>query len=269
MADAIYAKESDEIGHLATVTVSTATADANYPVANVQTFDPSQPFLTSSSGTAVNIDWDNASPIDAQLFSLHHHNIPAGTVITVTRGASQGAATETISHTVLAHPNTGLPLPIGLDLTTATGYSAAGYRWTRLHIPSLAQKVGIGSALLWSTKRADITNVKYPVSDGESHPKRVFRTATGTKKTYYLRVRNRTQPAVFQFSTEAEWTAFQALWRSCQDGNNAFLWWRDTTISDVWLAGFPSDDLDHALIPRHAVTTAIEELGCGRALPTV
>lgn len=266
---AIYAKSGDEVGHLATVSLSTGTADANYPVANVQSFDPGQPFLTSSTGTAVDIDFDSGSPVDMKLASIHHYNMPAGTICHWYRGAVQGATTLDAPFTIGAYPNVGLPLPIGTDLTAATGYNGAtGFRWTRLHIPLLAQKVGVGSALLWNAKRQDITNVRYPVGDNDSHPKRVFRTAFGGKRSYYFRVRLRTQPATFLLDATA-FAAFLSLFRSCQDGSNEFLWWRDTTGSDAWLAAFPEDDLKHTIMPRYDVTTTIEELGCGRALPTV
>lgn len=267
-SDAIYAKPTDEVGHLATVSLSTGTADTNYPVANVKTFDPAKAFLTSSSGTGVDIDFDHGSPVDVQLASIHHHNAPAGTVCHMYRGAAQGATTLDAPFTIGAYPNTGLPLPIGLDMTAATGYNATGFRWTRLHIPSLAQKVGFGSVLLWSAKRQDIRNVLYPAKDGESQPKRVFPTAFGPKKTYYMRVRLRSQPAVFRFQNATEYAAFLALWRACGE-SNAFLWWRDPTGTDAQLCGFPEDDLLRAINPRHDVTTAIEELACGLALPTV
>lgn len=266
--DAIYARPTDEVGHLTTPVLTTGTADANYPVTNVKSFDPARPFLTSSSGTGVDIDFDSGTPVDVKIATIHHHNLPVGTVCHWYRGAAQGATTLDAPFTIGAYPNTGLPLPIGVDLTAASGYNGStGFRWARLHIPSLAQKIGIGSALLWSAKRQDIRNVLYPVSDGESQPKRVFPTAFGNKKTYYMRVRLRSQPAVFRFQNATEYASFLALWRACGE-SNAFLWWRDPTGSDAQLCGFPEDDLSHAINPRHDVTTAIEELGCGLALPT-
>src|SRR3990167_8747059 len=119
MACPIYARYSDEIGHLATVTLPTGTADANNPLANVQTFDPMVVFLTSSSGTAVDILWDHTSAIDAKLFSLHHYNIPAGTNVRIQRNATDSWATPTMDGDVVipTYPQVGLPLPVGVDLT--------------------------------------------------------------------------------------------------------------------------------------------------------
>lgn len=268
---ALYARVTDEIGHLATVTLATGSADPFYPVTNVQTFDPSQPFLTTSSGTAVDIDFDSGTAKDVPYVSIHQHNLPAGTVGHVYRGATQGATTLDQSFTVGTYPQTGLPLPIGVDLTGAGAYNGlTGYRWTRIHIPTLAQKVGFGSVMLWTTVRQDIRNVRYPVQDVEQQPGRVFRTSYGPKRAMALNVRLRRQPVSFRFHTDTEYEAFLALFRACQGAVNAFLWARNPMDSDAWLAGFSEDSLARSL-PYNGisdVTMTIEELACGKALPT-
>jgi hypothetical protein len=274
MSDARYAKPTDELGHLVTPTLATGTADANYPVTNVTNFNPDQVFLTTTSG-AVDIVWDSLSAVDVQLFSLHHYNIPAGHAgVRFQRSNDPTFAAITIDGalTIPAYPNPGLPLPIGLDVTTVSGYNGAtGLRYSRLHIPTPTQKTGIGSALLWSTKRVDIRNVLYPVLDVETHPQRVFPTAYGHRRAYRLGVRLRRHPVNFRFNADAQWTAFRALFGSCQDGNNAFLWWRDTTGTDAMLAGFDEQDLQRSLPYNRVndVTMTIFERGNGLAIPTV
>lgn len=274
MSDARYAKPTDEIGHLVTPTLSApATADANYPVTNITNFNPDQVFLTTTTG-AVDIIWDHGSAVDVQQFSLHHYNIPAAHAGVKFQRSNDGTfATVTIDGalTIPAYPNPGLPLPIGLDVTQVSGYNGAtGLRYSRLHIPTPSQKTGIGSALIWSSKRVDIRNVLYPVLDGESHPKRIFPTAYGHKRSYRLGVRLRGYPVNFRFNSDAQYAAFLALFRSCQDGSNAFLWWRDTTWTDAMLAAFSADDITRELPYNRIsdVTMTIEEIACGLRIPT-
>lgn len=266
---ALYALPTDEVGHLATVTLATGVADPNYPVTNVQTFDPSEPFLTSSSGTAVDIDFDHGTALDVQYVSIHHSNIPAGELLHIYRGATQGATTFDLGFTTPSAPQIGLPLPIGQSLIDASGYNPSGYRWTRLHIPSMAQLVGIGSVMLWGTVRQDLTNVRYPVADVERQPATPFRTSYGVKRTKSLNIRLRSTPASFRFLTDAEYASFLSLFRTCQGPVNAFLWVRNPTDPDAWLASFSEDSLSRSL-PRNSVsdvTLTIEELACGKALP--
>lgn len=269
MARSLYTLPTDEVGAAATVTLNTATADANYPVTKVQTTNPADNFLTSSSATIVNIDWDHGSAVDVQIASLHHHNIPAGTVCNWYRGATQGATTLTAPFTIGTYPNPGLPLPVGIDLTSASGYSGAGFRWTRLNIPSLAQKVGVGSALLWNIKRQDLHNVTVPFQPTERQTSRTFPTAYEVKQSYRLGIRLRSMAATI-LTRALDYPIYLSLFRATQGDVQAFLYWLDVTTSDAWLARFGSDITNVSFTTySNPVQIVIEEKGCGLALPTV
>jgi len=270
MADvpAIYARGTDEIGHLATVTLSGATANSRYPVTNVQLRKPSTVFLTSTTGTVVDVLYDHGAAVDAQLFSLAHHNIPAGTNVRIQRNATNAWATPTMDGAVViaTYPQAGLPYPVGVDLTAVVGYNGAtGLRWTRLHIPILSQKVGLGAASLWAAKRTDLTNVRYPVKDQERQPESRWPTAYGAQIRYPLGIRLRAQPFVFRHR-DAGYDAFLTLFRA----GGPFLWWRDPTGSDARLCLFDSDTMNFELPVNtvHDVSDIMRELGAGLAIPT-
>jgi hypothetical protein len=274
VARPIYARVSDERGGAATVTVSTATADANYPVTNVQNRNPAIPFLTSSSGTAVNIDFDHGSAVDVLLVSLHGYNIPAGTAVKIQRGTTQGATTIDHAIVIPTYGADGLPMPPWADVTAASGYNGStGFRWTRIHIPSLAQKVGVGFIGLWGAKRQDIVNVSYPARTVEVQGTATQRrTAYGGKKVKGLGVRLRSQPARFRCGG-TDYTALQTLFRTCKGPLNGFLWIRDTSINDAWWASFDRDVWDETLIgvtfgTRATLELGIDEYSIGLALPT-
>jgi len=270
MADvpAFYARGTDEIGHSATLTLSGATANVRYPATNVQLLKPSTVFLTSTTGTVVDLVFDHGSAVDLQLFSLHHHNLPAGTNVRIQRHATNSWGAPTMDGAVVigTYPQVGLPSPVGVDLTAVTGYNGVtGFRYTRLHIPILAQLVGLGAVCLWAAKRVDLTNVRYPVSDEERQPESRWATAYGAQISYRFGIRLRAQPFTFRHR-DAGWAAFLTLFRA----SGPFLWWRDPTGSDAMLCRFDSDTMKFQLPVNtvHDVSDVMRELGAGLAIPT-
>jgi len=268
----LYAKSSDEIGHAATLSSSVAM-DPYYPVTNIQTFSPSAVGLTLAQiGSGWRLVWDHGSAKDVQAFSLHHHNIPAGTSgVKVQRNAANSWGGPTMDYTlpIATFPTIGLPLPEAVDLRAVAGYSAGGFRYSSLFIPALSQLGGIGSALWWATLRSDIRHVRYPEREGEGYPSTPFPTAYGPEDGYKLGVRRRSMPGSFR-QRDGSWAAFLALFRACKTVDNAFLWWSDATGSDGWLAGLSEDDLVRE-IPINGVydfDATVYERTCGLAIPT-
>jgi len=133
-------------------------------------------------------------------------------------------------------------------------------------IERLRERLGIERWLVFGGSWGSALALAY----AETHPQRVFATAYGHKRAYRLGVRLRRHPVTFRFNTDAQYAAFLALFRSCQDGSNAFPWWRDTTGTDVMLAGFDEQDLQRELPYNRVsdVTMTIVERGCGLAIPT-
>jgi hypothetical protein len=271
----IHARPSDEIGQLALLTLASGIADPNYPVDNLTSLFPDDAFLTSSDSTAVDIIWDHGMATDVKLFSLHHHNIPAGTDVRIQRNAtnSWGAPTMDVPVEIVAYPQTGLPFPVGVDLTAAAGYDIGGFQHTRLHIPSLAQLVGLGSALLWNAKRTAWDPVLPPAVYGEQQAATTFRTSLGRLRGYFKGVRLRDYP----FKTRQEdagWAEFVALFRECSSVL-PFLWWRDPTHdSDAQLVAFDKDTIQYERPVEGGdynvseVAGQFNEMGNGVALPT-
>jgi hypothetical protein len=271
----IHARPSDEVGQLATVTLATGSEDPDNPLSNLTTMDPAAIFLTSSSGTAVDVVWDSLIATDVKVFSLHHHNIPAGTNVRIQRNATNtwGAPTIDAAVPITTYPQTGLPFPVGVDLTEAAGYTVSGFRYTRLHIPSLAQLVGLGSALLWGEKRTDWDPHLPPSRHAEQQPATMFKTALGRRRGYWKGVRLRTWPIAMR-QEDPGWQAFITLFRECSCVE-PFLWWPDPTHdSDARLVGLASDaileerPIEDPSLTIHDFDAVLEELGCGVAIPT-
>ena len=273
MAKPIYTYPSDEIGSAATITLTTGTADSNYPVTNVGTPSPAFPFLSTipapSSASAVDILWDHGSAVDAKIFSLHHHNIPAGTDVRFQRNAANVwvAPSMDVAVTISTFPNTGLPDPFAVDLTAQAGYGS--YRYSRLHVPSLSQLVGVGSALIWSAKRQDLRALRFPIRPQEQHTTRKFRTSHGVFNRYRLGVRLRQVEGVIR-NTNADFSTWLAWFRAARGDFGSFLYWLDLTTSIGWIANFGEDTSDveysaYNVSPAHVV---IEEMSSGPALPT-
>jgi len=267
MARPIRALWSDEIGHLVTPTLSTATADANYPITNIKDGDPANVFLTSTSSTIVNIDWDHGSAVDAKIVSLHHHNIPAGTLVKVYRGATQGATTMDGTITIATYANTGLPLPQWLDLTALPNYG--NFRWTRLQVPSIAQKVGIGEALIWNAKRQDVRSIQFPYRRWEQQGKRTFETGYRHKRKLRLGFRFRWLEGTI-LRTNADFATFLSWVRDFGNDTKGFLYILDPAVDDAPLCEFGSDvfEQNFEAFNNSPVNVVIEELACGPAIPT-
>jgi hypothetical protein len=240
----IHARPSDEIGSLAVAVLASGTEDPQYPIANLSSFAPDEIFLTLSENVDVDIVFDHAAPTDVQVVSLHHHNIPAGTDVRVQRNATNVWATPTIDEPlgIEPYPQAGLPFPVGLDLTQANGYDAGGFRYTRLHIPSLPQLVGLGSLLLWNVKRTAWDPVLPPSIWDEQQAATTFRTTLGRLRGYRKGVRLRSSSFNAR-QEDAGWAEFIALFRECSSVL-PFLWWPDPThSSDARLVAFDKDTL--------------------------
>lgn len=265
---AYYTLPTDEIGASASVSLTAGTADANYPVTKVQNKNPADVFLTSSSGTDVTIVWDHGSAVDVQLFSLHHHNIPPGTNVRFRRGASPSGGSVDAAVPIVSYYGTGMPAPAALDVTIQAGYGS--HRYSVLHIPSVAQKVGVGSAMVWSTKRSDLSAVAFPFSVSERHPSRVWETAMGVQSRYSLGVRQRRMSGQLP-AKNTEIATWLALWRAAKGNVEAFLYWLDPLNSaDGWLATFGADthDLEYQVNTFAAAEFDIVELSYGQSIPT-
>lgn len=282
MAHPIYAYLSDEIGINATLSLASGTADAFNPLANLKDRNPAVAFITSSSGTAVDIRYDHGSAKQLDGFSLHGLNVPAGTNVRVMRAAVSDFSVVGLDAAVPieTYPNDGLPLPTFVDLRQVSGHGGAtGYRYTRLYIPSLAQLVGLGSTMLWQTLRQDIRNVRYPVRDVEVQPSsRPQRTAYGGKRVKGLGVRLRAWPCAFRLRQSehgvtvslSDFEAMVALFRACRGQANGFLWVRDPTSTDARFVSFDRDVLESELVAPtvHDLEVGMDEYSLGLALPT-
>jgi hypothetical protein len=274
---AVVALLDDEVGRAATVTLIGGAADPNYPVTNVNTTDAMTPFLTSSTGSAITVSLDHGAAQRVDLISLHGLNIPAGTNVRAYRSntADFSVLAQDGAVTIQTYGDDGLPFGTFVDLRTVAGYNVSGFRYTGIHVPAIAQKVGLGSILVWSEGQL-IANVRYPVRKRLIHPSRVFRTAYGSKKVYGLGVRLQEQDCEFLLKG-TDHDVIIGLIEACRGQEHSFLWVPDYTKPEVWLASFTEDSIQSDRIAetvaladggRWTMEFTIEELSNGLALPT-
>ena len=263
----LYALPDDNIAPSAALTLPNGTADPFNPLANIASREPAIPFMTSSSGTAVDVIFEHDAPTDVQAVSVHNHNIPDGTDVRLQRNAanSWGAPSMDVALDLGAAEPDGLPLPYWKDLRGEVGYGS--YLYTRLHVPSLAQIVAIGEVALWKTLRNDIVNLIAQDSEGEFHLDAGWQTGYGNRVIGTMGTRLRLQLVSFAVD-EYDRAAILTLLRSCGGMFRPFLWVRDSNTTDGWYARI-SQDLKQDFVEGHyAISTTIEEMSIGIELPT-
>jgi hypothetical protein len=136
-------------------------------------------------------------------------------------------------------------------------------------VPSLAQKIGIGEALIWNAKRQDIRNLVFPFNRPEQHGKRVFETGFRHKRRVRLGFRFRWLDGSIH-TTASDYATFVAWFRAWSDDTKPFLFILDPSVDDAMLAEFDADTFVPELNANSNTTipVVIQELSCGYRIPT-
>lgn len=153
MSDLSYARWSDIVSDAVTPTQETGTVNANFPLTRANDLDPATATKSTTTGDyALQWDWGSAQRVDAVWIPMY--NMPAGTVVhfQLSAAAAWGAPTVDATVTVPAYGG-DLPRGLFLDITTASGYSAGGFRYGRLFVPNPSQVTAIGEVVISSRLR--------------------------------------------------------------------------------------------------------------------
>lgn len=219
----IYTRPSENVAGDVTPSLDTGTADSDYPVTNVNNGDPAVPFMTSDS-VGVDLVWDFTAAQRVDLISIPMHGIPAATDVRIQGNAtdSWGAPTVDTAVTIATYGADGFPLVAYADITADGGYSAGGFRFWRLHVPSHAGVSKIGDVELWSQKRTLTNGLRLGVELTRKWKSTVHERVDGGRLVYnhalkQRRLRGRITAGASDMDNLA------ALWRDANGPTNAFL----------------------------------------------
>lgn len=248
-----YAKPSDMVTGSATLSLTAGTANASYPLTNLQDLRPDKPF--KATGTAATIRATFGAGKALQAVGFIHHNLH-GLTVTVTNNnsmASQNLVMPAIGDD--SYPVNGW-LNIAAVTTSATQWNFA--------ITGAAANVAIGELILVETLRtADIT---WGVTHADRHPIIEHRTEYDVSLIYDLAVRTRLFTA--NVVRESERSAITSLHRGAKGRVTPFWFVLDSDVNDATMVRFAGIELPwERAQPRESRTTlALEEVSAGVAL---
>lgn len=176
----IYALPSDEQVGAATLTLSSGTADAEYPLTNLQALAPARPtkFTTTSAGIVINF----GSPVALKYVAIMHPNFQAALNVRWQRNAtdSWGAPSVDRGFTVAAtDPDGYVPGP-SLDLT-----GEASYQYARVSVPTNDVNLIIGAIVAY-TAIYEATPILNPFKESDHRLSILHETAYGVQFVYDL-----------------------------------------------------------------------------------
>lgn len=259
----IYTLPNENIAGDVTPTLATGTADAENPLANLTDGDPTTSFFTTDS-VGIAVVWDHASATRADAVSIPIHNIPAATACKFQMNATDSWGSPTVDADVTINAFTEFPDVVFVDLTGVTGYSASGFRYHRLFVPSHGGLTKIGDVGVWSTINTLTLNVRYGAQRTFERDVTAFVREDGSD-FYYDHARiPRSIKAKFRVQS-ADYDLLQALWELAKGPINPFMIQQSVTHEaqySRWVTAFP---------PRENITVqdldaVFKEVGRGSPL---
>lgn len=138
MAGPYFFLPSEEVGHLATISVSSGTEDTSYPPSNLCAFSTGDLIANPAKVTGTAGDWllDHGSATRIDLVVLWH-NGDSGIDVRFKRGTTTSVTDINAGLTIPAKHNDGFTVKVFTDLTGVAGYNGAtGFRYSKLVFPT-------------------------------------------------------------------------------------------------------------------------------------
>lgn len=237
MAYFAYNHPQDQVGSLADVTISVGTEDTDYPATLVSDFSdafyaaPSK--LTTPSGAWL-FDWGVPQRVD--LIAVLH-NFDSNLADVAWQMNATDVWTSPTVNASLAVPvkrDDGYTLNIGLNVTKSIGYSAGGFQFARLTVPT-ANSVPIG-VKVWIGQIIRI--VDRPLERGLHIPDNHAHIDLSTDSLYRWTYDLLGAPRILSGNLSAKIStddAMRAFWRSCRGRVLKSIVWPDPDINDIWV----------------------------------
>lgn len=183
----IYIKYSENVARSATPAVQTGTANTAYPAANLIDGNPALVCKVDSTTGAVILEYASKQP--AKLFAAIHQCVDgalSGVRIQGNDTNSWGSPSFDAPVVIPAVRGAGVtrwPVNPWVDLSLASGYDAAGWKFYRYYVPGNSQNLQIGQLVLASDYHKFDPNVDWGPVEEDSRLNIVQRTAFNVKHT--------------------------------------------------------------------------------------
>ncbi len=269
-----YALPTDEVGHLATVTNSVNTEDAQYPASRLCNWTNEYEDVPARANAAGAVDWlldlGSARRID---WIVLWHSFDAAIDVRFKMGSTTATSDMNAGVTIPADTADGFSVKVHKDLTGVSGYSAGGYRYAKLSVPSSAAAAG-AKLLCFSTARTFNRRVRLGPRQPNRHNAIVHPTDFAKVWAYDLPAARRG----FSFHIDpdpADLIAVRTWFQACGGPVLPTAMALDADVNDALIArwspggtdGFIQASLDiglHTLAPdTHSVDCAFDELSAG------
>lgn len=228
MPGCLYATPADNVVQSATPSLTVGTANAAFPLTNIDDIDPGVVFKATTGTATIRFTFGGATVLVA--IAMFNHNLHG---LTPTWTNNGGMATQNFP--VPTVPEDLLGINPWLDLRGVAGTSAT--QWN-LVISGAPNAVAIGDIALLTALR-DL-KVPWQYKHKEHHPTIIHRTEKEKRLIFPHSVRTR------MFSGEAirfeDRAAVRSLRRSAQGAYKPWVFIPDSAVNDALLVQFADDD---------------------------
>ena len=238
MADVLYQWPTDQVADSATITLTTGTADATYPIANLTDGNIAKPHKVAETSATWKLDFGAAQRVD--LVALGPHNFDAGLQVKIQGNATDAWGSPTVDTTITipADDADGRAVCPFKDLTGVTGYSTTGFRYWRLAVTGV-NSVALALGELWfgAEKRVMATvfgqHYQEPFDVEEIRSLVEHETTYGVATVYDLMQRRRVFRGELRVGALGV-AAFRAWHHAMRGRVYPGLWMPDADVNDVW-----------------------------------
>lgn len=231
MANAQYARPSDNVAPLATWTVTAGALDAAFPVANISDLNPAKPVKATGTSLSLRATFGGSQTIKAVV--LVNHNIAGATVALTNNG---GMASQPI--VIPANTEDGQSVNPFKDISLVA--SNSGTQWT-IAITGAPVNIRIGEILLLAEWRTLTPNVDWGVDVDEIHPAIIHRTDAAVRLVYDLGVRWREVTGIITGATDAQRAALMSLARDARNHVKNWAFVLDPLVNDAMFLHFADE----------------------------
>lgn len=206
-----YALASDIITSLAVITASgTVSSDANYGLASLYDRNPAKPTKFETQGPIrLLYDFGSARRIDG--FSLPNHNLDDDLQCVVAL-SSDGTTPTCMQTLTVGDANLdGHRSSPWVDFTTASGYSASGFRYLYLYVPTNSVNIKLGESPVLARLREFSQWVQFQGTKGVKRQyQEALETEYGSVRVHRRKIKQRVHRYVIKGS-DADYAALQDL----------------------------------------------------------
>lgn len=228
----VYQLYSDNVVRGLTPTLTTGTADADYPITNITDGLLYVPAKVAPAGNAVAIVFDLTSPTHVELVSLGHLSDMTGATCAVQGNATNawGAPTLSVALSLPTAAEDGQRVCPFLDLSTQASHS---FRYWRLAFAGVSGTFQLGEVWFGAQLRSLGVNYQVPFTEREDHGRITHETEYGIRHVFDKVIRQRRWIGNVR-ATSTDLAGLRSAYRSARGSTRLGLWVPDPEVNDAW-----------------------------------